>query len=77
MDMTCPICKPASRAELGTVDTALPGVQAAASEVPRSRARADAQSSSRYQASSQNLVKSAGDIPFSVSDIGKEPTEYK
>lgn len=59
------------------MDTALPGVQAAASEALQSGARPDAQSTSRYQASSQNLVKSAGDVPFSVSDVGKEPTEYK
>ncbi|KAJ7401763.1 hypothetical protein BTVI_92886 [Pitangus sulphuratus] len=32
-------------------------------------------STSRYQASSQKLVKSIGEFPCSVSDIGKDPVE--
>lgn len=60
----------------GTLDTALLEVQAASSQALLSDAQADAQSAFQYQASSQNIVKSVGDFPCSVSDIGKDPVEY-
>lgn len=76
--MTCPLGKSVSHDVTvdGTLDTAVLEVQAASSQTPLSGAQADAQSTFRYQASSQNLVKSVGDFPCSVSDIGKDPVEY-
>lgn len=57
--------------------TASPEVQAASCQALLRPAQADTRSTSPYQASSQNLVKSAGEFPCSMSDIGKDPVEYK
>lgn len=74
--VTCPLSKSASHAVTvdGTLDAAL--LRLPLSQALLSGAQADAQSTFRYQASSQNLVKSVGDFPCSVSDIGKDPVEY-
>lgn len=77
-DMTRPLGKSTSHDMTvdGPSDTALFEVQAASSQALLSGAQADTQSTFRYQASSQNLVKSVGDFPCSVSDTGKDPVEY-
>jgi len=74
---TCPLSKSASHAVIvdGTLDTALPEVQAASSQALLSSAQAHTQSTFWYQASGQNLENSVGDFPCSVSDIGKDPVE--